>query len=275
MNGKGALFLILRLIVQIWLFGMFLHLFGKPALERYLDKKVVVVTSRRETGGTEAPAITLVVRNRNTATAWKKEILMDNYFVDYFCSEPGQNQSIFYCIDKNTYNLSEISQSVNLGLPGRVGGFSNEVKYSWIEDFSYSFMGRTYTLNITTKLNYSSLDEGLLRIELERDLDYYIFVHDLNFFYATSNPEAEAPSVRKIFNGTEKSYYFPIALTEVEELDVPHDHCNTDPNYNFGTCVKDSFSRKVGCRTKWVNTDLDTCSTVQQFRSEKFCLNNL
>ena len=61
MNGKGALFLILRLIVQIWLFGMFMHLFGKPALERYLDKKVVVVTSRRETGGTEAPAITVVV----------------------------------------------------------------------------------------------------------------------------------------------------------------------------------------------------------------------
>ena len=70
---KGAISVILRLIVHIWLFGMFLYLFGEPAIERYLAKKVMVVTSTRETGGTEAPALTLIAIGKNASTGWKKE----------------------------------------------------------------------------------------------------------------------------------------------------------------------------------------------------------
>ena len=161
MTGKGALFLILRLIVQIWLFGMFLYLFGKPAVERYLDKKVMVVTSRRETGGTQAPALTVVVKRKGTS--WKKEVAPRSEFrgfVDHLCGDPSLNQSLIDCIEENTFDLSEISQSVNLGLPGV---FSKVVEDSWIEDFSYYF-GRTYTLNITKKLRSDSLADGLLRI---------------------------------------------------------------------------------------------------------------
>ena len=266
MNGKSALFLILRLIVQICLFGMFLYFFGKPAVERYLEKKVVVVTSRRETGGTEAPAITVVVVNRNL-TSWKKEVPSSEIhgIASYLCGEPGPNQSIIGCIEESTYDLSEISQSVNLGLPG---GFSNDINYSWVEDFRF-FFGRTYTLSLNKKLRYDSSPEGFLRIGLERNLDYYIFIHDLKYFYVTENPESETMSVRKIAYGKEKSSYYHFGLTEVEELDVPHDRCNNDPNYNFGTCVKESFSRKAGCKTKWDNfgnTDLELCTTAQQFR---------
>ena len=101
MNQQSALFLALRLIVQICLFGMFLYLFGKPAVERYLEKKVVVVTSRRETGGTEAPAITVVVVNRNL-TSWKKEVPSSEIH-GLACGEPGPNQSIIGCIEESTY----------------------------------------------------------------------------------------------------------------------------------------------------------------------------
>ena len=154
---------------------------------------------------------------------------------------------------------------MNLGLPGV---FSKVIEDSWIEDFSYYF-GRTYTLNITKKLRYDSLAEGILRIGLERNLDYYIFIHDLKYFYATTNPESGAPFVRKVVYGKELSYYYSFALTEVEELDVPNDRCNNDANYNFGTCVKESFSRKAGCKTKWDNlgkNNLQPCTTNQQFR---------
>ena len=266
MNEKRAFHLILRLIVQIWLFGMFLYLFCKPAVERYLDKKVMVVTSRRETGGTQAPALTVVVKRKGTS--WKKEVAPRSEFrgfVDHLCGDPSLNQSLIDCIEENTFDLSEISQSVNLGLPGV---FSKVIEDSWIEDFSYYF-GRTYTLNITKKLRYDSLAEGILRIGLERNLDYYIFIHDLKYFYATTNPESGAPFVRKVVYGKELSYYYSFALTEVEELDVPNDRCNNDANYNFGTCVKESFSRKAGCKTKWDNlgkNNLQPCTTNQQFR---------
>ena len=268
MNGKSAIYVSLRLVVQLLLFGMFCYLFGKPAVERYLDKKVMVVTSRRESGGTLAPAVTIVVKRTDTGTAWKKKTFQTNAFVSSLCSEPDENQSIIDCIEENTYSLSEISQSVNLGLP-LPGVPSNVVKDPWIEDFIFSFMGRIYTLNITKKLRYDSLADGLLRIELEPNLSYDIFIHDPKFFYATRNPESEAPSVRKALNPAELSYYYSFALTEVEELDVPMDRCNNDPDYNFRTCVKESFAMKAGCKTKWDNfghNDLQSCTTIQQFR---------
>ena len=124
MNEKRAFHLILRLIVQIWLFGMFLYLFGKPAVERYLDKKVMVVTSRRETGGIQAPALTVVVKRKGTS--WKKEVAPRSEFrgfVDHLCGDPSLNQSLIDCIEENTFDLSEISQSVNLGDTGRVTHF--------------------------------------------------------------------------------------------------------------------------------------------------------
>ena len=266
MNGKHAFFVILRLIVQIWLFGMFLHFFGKPALERYLDKKVIVVTSRRETGGTPAPALTIVVKRSDTGTAWKKEALRSKLFVESICGEPkNQNQSITDCIEENTYDQSEISQSVNLGL----GFFSTTVKDPWVEDFTYSFLGRIYTLNITKKLRFDSLKDCPLRIGLEPNLNYDLFIHDPKYFYVTRNPESGAPSVRKTVNPAELSYFYSFALTEVEELDVPMDRCNNDPDYNFRTCVKESFSMQAGCKTKWDNfghSYLQPCATIQQFR---------
>ena len=63
--------------------------------------------------------------------------------------------------------------------------------------------------------------------------------------------------------------YYPFALTEVEEMDVPHDPCNDNPDYNFRACVKESFAKKIGCKTKWdyfENNNLQPCTTIQQFR---------
>ena len=266
LNFKTATFL--RLTVQLLLFGVFLYLFGKPAVERYLDKKVIVVTSRRERGGTPAPALTIVVRRRDTGTGWKKETVETKSFVDFICGDTDTNQSITGCIEENTFDLSEISQGVNLGLPVP-GVSSNVVKDPWIEDFTYSFMGRTYTLNITKNLRYDSLTDSLLRIGLEPNFTFDIFIHDPKYFYATRNPESGAPSVRKAVNPAELSYYYPFALTEVEELDVPNDRCNNDPDYNFRACVKESFSRRSGCKTKWDkfgHNNLQPCTNIQQFR---------
>ena len=267
MNGKSALYITSRLVIQVWLFGMFLYLFGEPAIGRYLDKKVMVVTSKRETGGTEAPALTIIAREPGTSIGWKKNMSGTN-FIDSFCGGLSRSQSITGCIEENTYNISEISQSVNIGLPGS-SGYSNPIKESWIEDFTYSPMGRSHTLNMTKKLRYKSLTDNILRITLDKRLEYYVFIHDLKFFYTTSNPESEAPSVRKTVEKDTIPIYYPFALTEVEEMDVPHDPCNDNPDYNFRACVKESFAKKIGCKTRWdyfENNNLQPCTTIQQFR---------
>ena len=73
MNSKNATLTILKLIIQIWLLGLFLYFFGFPALKKYQEKKVLVVTSKRNTNGTQAPALAIVVKRKETKTGWKKE----------------------------------------------------------------------------------------------------------------------------------------------------------------------------------------------------------
>ena len=65
------------------------------------------------------------------------------------------------------------------------------------------------------------------------------------------------------------SHYYNLALTEVEELDLPEDPCNTDPDYNFQACIKESLSSQVGCRTRWdrwSHKDMPLCTNMEQFR---------
>ena len=51
----------LKLTLQLFLLGLFLHIFGLPALDRYLDKKVMVVKSMEKADDIPIPAITIVV----------------------------------------------------------------------------------------------------------------------------------------------------------------------------------------------------------------------
>ena len=47
LGWKNGFNTILKLIIQFWLLGLFMHIFGLPALKRFNDNKVVVVTSSR------------------------------------------------------------------------------------------------------------------------------------------------------------------------------------------------------------------------------------
>ena len=56
----------------------------------------------------------------------------------------------------------------------------------------------------------------------------------------------------------------------MEELDLPEDPCNTDPDYNFQACVRESLSSQVGCRTKWdrwSHKDIPLCTEMEQFNN--------
>ena len=68
-------------------------------------------------------------------------------------------------------------------------------------------------------------------------------------------------------------YYYQIGLTEVHELNLPNDPCNDDADYNFNACIKESFSARVGCKTKWDYIglkDLPPCKNISQYRCNMF-----
>ena len=53
---------ILKIILQSTLFIIFLHYFGLPAFETYLEEAVLVTSSKHETGSIPAPAVTICGR---------------------------------------------------------------------------------------------------------------------------------------------------------------------------------------------------------------------
>ena len=71
-----------------------------------------------------------------------------------------------------------------------------------------------------------------------------VMLHDLNFFMLNENPNG-IPAARTKFNATMFSHYHRIALSEIQELDLPTDPCNNDQNYNFNSCVRRSLAKQV------------------------------
>ena len=144
---------------------------------------------------------------------------------------------------------------------------------NWMEDFAHNYAGRTYTLELPIKLRASSFSENSLNIGLKPivnngnyGVNYEIYIHDPKIFYVTRNPEPGHPSIRIGFNFETLPYVYAFALTEVVELNIPDDPCNEDRDYNFQNCIKESFTRRIGCRTKWdVLNNLPLCATMKEF----------
>ena len=117
---KKSVVTLSKLIIQLWLFGLFLHLFGLPALKRFQDKKVVVVTSSKDAGGTPIPAVTIVVRGNDTKTetGWKNKKGISD-FVRRNCNEAlamNTTETINDCIESQTYDISEVVKNVRFGI---------------------------------------------------------------------------------------------------------------------------------------------------------------
>ena len=131
-----------------------------------------MVTSTKATGGTPAPAVTVVVRDKETGTGWKK-----NGFVGKLCSDAKTTETIMDCIESTTYNMSEISTNVEMGL----GYFGKVVKDPWTEYFSYGYGGQTYTLEISEKIGFSTVWSNPLRILLKENLLHDLYIYDPKF----------------------------------------------------------------------------------------------
>ena len=61
---------LLKIFLHIGLFLIFLFDYGLPSINKYLDEKTIRIKSREETGGIEAPSITLSAMNPDIRLGW-------------------------------------------------------------------------------------------------------------------------------------------------------------------------------------------------------------
>ena len=95
-------------------------------------------------------AVTILVMNNESASGWKykpenKTKFAGTTMLKSYCND-YMNETIDYCIKRNTYEDTDIIKNAYLGYPK----YKETVMDStyWIEDFTTTFNGRYYTLNI-------------------------------------------------------------------------------------------------------------------------------
>jgi hypothetical protein len=242
--------------------------FGLPSLQRFQAREVMVVTSKRATGGIPAPAITVMPRNPQTNLGWKSTLNFTYpHLLQPFCGNTSSRSTAIHdCLKENTYNRTEAFKDVLLGFATRESLLIDDDL--WTEDFTDTWFGKTYTLDIKKNIGPDDLTSQLF-LAVGYDINYRMIIHDPFFYGVTFNPITFPTIILEIHpNETESSYYH-LTLNEVEELDLPEDPCNPDRDYNFQACIKKSLSRQVGCRTKWdrwSQPDRPLCTQMNQYR---------
>ena len=85
----------------------------------------------------------------------------------------------------------------------------------------------------------------------------------------TSNPMSVPEIFIEIKIDKSIDHYNMLTVTEHRELNVPQDPCEEDPGYSFRSCVRESFSRRVGCRTqwdRWSDQGRKLCNDLESYR---------
>lgn len=254
-----------RTALQLALLVIFFWFFGLPAIEKYQERKVMVVESWRSNWGMQAPVVTIFANNELNGTSLGT---YKNGSFEQVCGSLKGNNTIENCIYKNSNKKSDFLVDVLLGYRRQISLMSEQnVK----EEFSRPREGRYHSLDLNVQM--CSTFEDQIYLLLSHSFTYYFLLHDPNFFFGFYNPSYPMARLAAVNPNFTKNVYHYLIMTEVAELDLLEDPCNPDPDYSHQTCLKQSLSSQVGCRTRWdrwSRQDLPLCATIDQFRYISF-----
>jgi hypothetical protein len=161
-------------VIQLALFSFFLYDYGLPAIRKHQEKKTLHLTSRKHTGGIEAPSITISVRRPESGIGWKKDVKNGSHDSDRLPHLCVDYTNIDQCIQNETYHHSTFIKGAVIGFEEKESLMNNEG--AWTEDFSTVHYGRTYTLHPKRKIG--PLPKDQIIIMLDHAFIYDIYVHD-------------------------------------------------------------------------------------------------
>ena len=225
---RSKIMVFVKLLLQILLLLIFLQFFGLPAISKYHQKDVMIVESTKDTEGIPLPAISLMF----AASAPEIQKYRSCYQL---------NVSIIDCLETNAPNVSTILKKTLFGYKKRKT--LNLGKNNLTTDLGDNFAGLIYTINLPLKVGPNDMETQFFLFLAPTFLN--VMLHDPNFFIYNDNPYG-VPTATQVFDaGTQYSHYRRIAMSEMQELNLPSDPCNSDQEYNFNSCVRRSLARQV------------------------------
>ena len=188
----------------------------------------------------DAPAITISSVIPESGLGWKNASEPFTYNVEAECNKSSvinDYTDIEDCIIQNTFGQKEVFTDVIKGYSVKESLINLTNPSLWTEDFAVSYLGRTYTIDIPRRIG-PDYNADQIFVMFKRGHNKNIFIHDRNYFL----PKEESvgipidPYIKLNPQNLPNSYYWSIVVTEVEELNVLEDPCNSDHDYNFQVC---------------------------------------
>ena len=168
------------------------------------------------------------------------------------------------CIVKKTYSLPEVVAHTMLG---NVAQTSLMDPSFWIPDFTRTKDGICYTLNYSGTISDSFSMDILMFQSKDPHKHQIIYIHDLSFFAINANPHAFSMTSSKAMNSTYTNRI--ISRVKHKLINRPGNTCEEAADYSFTACIKNSFSKSVGCRRpwdRWSDQERSLCTSMEQFR---------
>jgi hypothetical protein len=106
-----------------------------------------------------------------------------------------------------------------------------------------------------------------LDLLLNKNLYYYIWIHDPHFFIQSLNPDA-IPQIQLTLNSFERVVLY-IRPVYHHMMDKPEQRCESSESYSFTACIKNSISRRIGCRLewdRWSSKAFQVCTKIDQIK---------
>ena len=206
-------------------------------MEKYLDQKTIVVTTEEFTNGIEPPAITIVARNNRSVPGWRSvnETLNYRTFSMFQHCQTLNFSDMDACKMNDTIGLGDFLDSLRRGVFEETSTYISNSSSSatWTEDMTFTYIGRFFTLKRSTPMKPDP--EDALVFYVNPSFEYFIWVHDENFFLVNRNPFG-LPNQLWIINTnqlTREGLYHEVTLTRQKKLNLDKKPCEEDPSYSF------------------------------------------
>ena len=249
---EEGLLVIFKLFLQLFLFIIFLWFFGAESMAKFLDKKMIVVKSKEETGGIPSPAVTIC--GRHPAKDGRK----NKTSFDSVLDACNSTDNVFKCADSQKGDFKDMVLDATKGSPVQES-LMNETL--WHRPFSVL---SCHTFNAEIKIE-PNRQIGRITFHLNRTVNYIFYIHSPELFVQNYMPLALPINRVKVFPSDCNSY-LTLTLTKHHKVNTPSDPCEENPEYSFTDCVQESFARHVGCVLRQDKGNV-LCTTSEHYRS--------
>ena len=165
-----------KISVILVLFTIWLINFALPSLKEYQAEQIIVTTAEEKMNDILAPAVTVCAQDPGI------EVEDLHNALQKYCTN---ETDIRRCLDDATFTFSATILDAKKGYTP--DGPSLMEPSMWIPDITLPSAGKCYTLNTSITIEKDFVT-GTLRIVFKKDMNYGIFIHDINYFGNSQNP---------------------------------------------------------------------------------------